>query len=110
MRVQLILGNSFATVQFFHSPANPGVHGPAVGHQPFIALVQHFERPVDHIVGALISAGAFCFRNAMFLFGLELNSHGQFSPRIRRTPAPVNVKATSGTVKRTSLRRIDGLD
>jgi hypothetical protein len=32
--------------------------------------MQHFQRPVDHVVGALIGTGAYRFRNAVFLFGL----------------------------------------
>jgi hypothetical protein len=42
----------------------------AIGRQPFIPLLQHFQRAVNHFVGALICSGALRFRNAVFLFGL----------------------------------------
>ena len=71
--VQLLLGNTLAPLQLFDAGANLGVVRLAVGRQPFILLVQHFEGTVYHVVGVGVSAGAQRLSDAMFLFGLQLN-------------------------------------
>ena len=46
----------------------------SVGRQPFVLLMQHFEGAVDHVIEAAIGPGAQRLRDAVFLFGLSLES------------------------------------
>jgi hypothetical protein len=48
--IQFILGNAFPTFQFLDAPVNFRVDGLAVGPEPFILLVEHLQRAIDHLI------------------------------------------------------------
>src|SRR5580698_2012698 len=75
--VQLVLGNPLATIEFFDTGVNLRLVRLAVGHQPFVPLVQHFQGAVNDVIGAAVTTGAKCLRNAVFLVGPQLNRHNE---------------------------------
>ncbi|SPF55189.1 hypothetical protein SBA4_70031 [Candidatus Sulfopaludibacter sp. SbA4] len=67
IRVKLVFGYSFSTVEFLESSIDFRVDFLTICGEPFILLAQNFQRPVDHFLGSLISAGAQSFSNSMLL-------------------------------------------
>jgi hypothetical protein len=69
--VQFIFWDAYPALQLRDAAANFGIDGLAFGDEPLILFMQHIQSAVNHVIRAVVSAGAQRLRNPVFPFGVS---------------------------------------